>query len=251
MTEFFEKLWNGFLSYLQQYSFFLDGSYYGGSFKKYFSGVGFFVGAAFVLLIYFAAANRNGIKTFLKTLVFVAVINCCYGLSALLHYGRLLPNSAYGVDFILNASNNIISGFILTLTVFYCYRNYHGAAFLFGLITFAAIPLLNYSVFDGNETLILYCLQQAVLAGFLCLIMSYRRYFYTSWIWFFGFFLLENFVGLVFDVLVFGSINQLTFRNIYLNFFELIPDVIVFAVILVFSIVFEKHVLETKPKKTA
>lgn len=54
MEAFFKEIADYFLNFISQYSYFLNGDYYGGLFLKYFSVGGFIIGFIFVLLYCFA-----------------------------------------------------------------------------------------------------------------------------------------------------------------------------------------------------
>lgn len=122
------------------------------------------------------------------------------------------------------------------------------------LATHAALPLLNFSYFGyvNDGVPILHMIVRVVLVGFICLIMSYRKYFFTSWIWYFGFHMFIR-MAVFFLPLLSDSLDGTTIYTVeysingaiqYLSCFSV--DAIIFAVILVFAIVFEKGVLPVR-----
>ena len=160
----------------------------------------------------------------------------------------------------INAPDNIISGFILTLVISSCYKRLGGRAFLFGIATHAALPLLNFSYIEqmSDGLPIVHVIVRVVLVGFICLIISYRKHFFTSWIWYFGFHILIRIIVFLLPLLsnsLDGSIIYTVEYTLggateYLSRFTV--DAIFFAVVLVFAIVFEKGVLTVRSaRKTA
>jgi hypothetical protein len=114
-------------------------------------------------------------------------------------------------------------------------------------------PLLNFSfVIEniGNVELILLLLLRIILAGFLCLIMSYRKYFFIRWIWYFIFHMLIRIISFL-PILNESVIEKTRFITHTLTFtFEYIfsfrMDTIIFVIILVFAVLFEINILNTK-----
>lgn len=159
------------------------------------------------------------------------------------------------LESIINAPDNIISGFVLTLVISSCYRRFGGRAFLFGIITHAALPLLNFYYIGhmNDKVTILHMIVRVILIGFVCMIMSHRKYFFTSWIWYFGFHMLIR--GAVFFLpLLSDRLDGLTIYTVkytlsgaleYLSCFTV--DTVIFVVVLAFAIVFEKGVLTVRP----
>lgn len=254
MESFCKGILEYFLNFISQYSFFIDWDYYSGLFSKYFSVGGFIIGFIFVVLVYFSSAEEQKKAGFFKVLPIIAVINSCVVLTNFLNTAFGQGFSYNGIEIMINAPDNIISGFILTLVISSCYRRFGGRAFLFGIATHAALPLLNYSYFGymSDGVPILHMILRVSLIGFLCLIMSHRKYFFTSWIWYFGFHMLIR-AAVFFLPLLSNQLDGTTMymMNYTLNgaieFFSCFTiDGIVFAVILVFAIVFEKGVLTVR-----
>lgn len=254
MKAFLKVILDYFLSFISQYSFFIEWDYYKGLFSKYFSVGGFIIGFIFVVLVFFSYAEDQNKAGFLKVLTIVAVINSCVVLTNFLDtaFGQGFGYS--GTEMMFNAPDNIISGFILTLVICSCYRKLGGNAFLFGIATHAALPLLNFSYF-GDMSIgvpILHMILRVVLIGLLCIIMSHRKYFFTSWIWYFGFhmfiriavFFLPLLCNLIDWAETYAVDYSLSSAIEYFSRFTI--DGIAFAVVLVFAVVFEKGVLTAK-----
>ncbi len=256
MEEFFRNILTYLRNFLSQYSYFIDGDYYGGLFSKYFSVAGFIIGFIFVLIVYFSSAEEQKKTGFFKVLPFIAVINSCAVLSKFLNATFHQGYSYTSVESLFNAPDNIISGFILTLVICSCYRRFGRQAFLFGIATHGALPFLNFAYIGYMDDISIgIMVVRILLAGFLCLIICHRKYFYTSWIWYFGFhiflrlgvFLLPLMSELIFDRTLYET--TYTIETIIKYFSQFTMDAIIFAVILVFAIVFEKGVLTAKPLK--
>lgn len=252
MEGFLKEISNYFLSLISQHSYFIDWNYYSGLFSKYFSVAGFIIGLIFVLIIFGSSAEGQEKAGFLKVVPIIAVINSCVVLSDFLNTIFKQEVIYTGVESTFNAPDNIISGFILTLVISSCYREYGKQAFWFGVATHAALPFLNFSyieLMDGATIILM--IVRVILAGVLCLILSHREYFYTSWIWYFGFHMFLR--GIKFLIPLMGNLingqadyaSQYTFAATIQYFSQFSMDVIIFVIVLVFGIVFEKGVLES------
>lgn len=256
LTGLWQKLWDYLAPYVEQ---FISGSYYGGLFERYFSFSGFIAGLIFVLLMYFSSTDRSKKTGFFKVLPFIAVINAC-GALLVFFGGDLHQGYGYiGVDALYNYPDNLLSGFLLTLVICSCYRGLGRHAFLFGLATHIALPLLHFR--DVSQLLDLlpffYMLLRLLLVGFVCLIISHRRYFFTAWIWYFGFHMLLRtaayFMPLLCQALDIQTLYYpgYTLRSALRYFSGFTWDAIAFLLVLAFAIVFEKAILRRgKPKKT-
>ena len=260
MSALFDTIIVPFLEYISQYSFFISWDYYGSLFSKYFSVVGFILGAIFVLLVYFSSPDEDErMAGFFKVLPIIAVINSCSILTDFINTTFDQGFSYNHLESMINAPDNIISGFILTLVIFSCYKRFGGRAFLFGIATHAALPLLNFSRIEqmSDGLPIVHMIVRIVLVGFICLIISYRKHFFTSWIWYFGFHILIRIVVFFLALLgnnFGGSIiytveYTLDGATEYLSRFTV--DAVFFAVVLVFAIVFEKGVLTVRSARKA
>lgn len=239
--------------FYSRYSFLISEDYYEGLFLKYFSVKGFILGFIFVLIIYYSSIEDNKKIGFFKVLPIVAVINSCSVLANFINKTLNQEFTYIGTKSVANSVDNIISGFVLTLVVFSCCKRFERQAFLLGIATHAALPFLNYTYLEymsGRETTLM--ILRIVLAGFLCLIISYRKYFYTSWIWYFSFHMFLRIVGLIFSIesefIIRKDISglQYTFISIIKYLSQFTVDAIIFAVILAFAIVFERDVLTAK-----
>lgn len=259
MEAIFKTIADYFLNFISQYSYFITWDYYGGLFSKYFSVGGFIIGFIFVLLVYFSSAEEQKKAGFFKVLPIIAVINSC---TVLTNFIDTTFNQGFlynSLESMINAPDNIISGFILTLVISSCYRRFGGRAFLFGIATHAALPLLNFSYigYMDDGVPILHMIVRVILIGFVCLIMNHRKNFFMSWIWYFGFHMFIRIV-VFFLPLLSDSIAGTTMYAMeytingaidYLSRFTV--DTIFFAVVLVFAIVFEKGVLTVRPARKA
>lgn len=256
MVIFFESIMNYLQNYIMRYSYFITGEYYLELFAKYFSVTGFIFGFIFVLLVYFSSAEEQSKAGFFKVLMLIAVINSCTVIFIFLNSN--IGNADYQyVPGLLGITDNIVSGFVLTLVVVSCYKDFGGRAFLLGLVTFAALPMINFSyvIYYGVEA-ILQMIIRIVAAGFLCLIISFRKYFYTSWIWYFGYhilmrtvvFLTPMFLRLIHSGTLNSSGYSVSTTLRYYSSFKL--DYIVFFAILFFAIIFERAIIPVKMEKS-
>lgn len=260
MGVFFKDVLDYLLNFISQYSYFIKLDYYGSLFSKYFSVGGFIIGFIFVLLVYFSSDEEQKKAGFFKVLPIIAVINSCTVLTNFINSSFNQGFSYNGIESMINAPDNIISGFILTLVVSSCYRRFGGRAFLFGIATHAALPMLNYTylghVSDGVP--LFHMIIRVALIGFVCLIISHREHFFTSWIWYFGFHVFIRvvvfFLPLLNNVFAAQTVYSMEYTATgaieYLSRFSV--DAIIFVVILMFAIAFEKGVLTVRPaRKTA
>lgn len=244
-------------NYLLGHTYFITGEYYERLFTTYFSVTGFLVGLAFLAIVFFATGKEGDKRTgFFKVVPFVAVINSCGILMDFLNgvFHQSVTYSRYQLLF--PAPDNIISGFLLTLVICSCYRGTPGYAFLFGLATHGALSFLNYMVLPhmGRLSLILLGMR-VLLAAVVCAVISGRKYFYTGWIWYFGFHMfLRVAVYLVplAQMMVYGTpLKELpyTVEGVlgYLSQFAM--DGVIFLAVLGFAIVFEKAVLTVKEEE--
>ena len=255
MGTIIERIVEYFTNFITEHSFFITGDYYGGLFSKYFSVIGFIVGFVFVILVYNSNTDEdNKIFGAIKVLFVVAVVNTCYTILNFFEVGVISeePYYYYGFSCILSVADILLAGFVLTLIVKSCYSFNHGRAFLLGLTTFAAMPMLNFSFFGQiPPEMMLFIVIRALLAGLLCLIISYRNYFYTSWIWYFGFHMFTRISMLVMDIVINKNGVNNIFETITEYLSKFLGDYILFVIILAFAIVFEKAILPMKTSKTA
>ena len=255
MNTVIEHIVRYFTDFVSEHSYLISGYYYSGLFSKYFSFIGFIVGLVFVVLVYFSSIEyERRILGAIKVLFMVSLINSCYTILNFFNVEVISdePYYYYGFSSILSVADILIAGFVLTLVIRSCYSYESGYAFLFGVTTFAATPLLYFSLFtEIPVAVMIFIVVRALLAGLLCLIMCNRRFFYTSWIWYFGFHMLTRVSMLVMDMVInkngVGDIFGTTVG--YLGKF--IGDYILFAVILAFAIVFEKAILPMRASKTS
>ena len=253
MEELLENIAGYFSTFSSQYSMFWNPDYYKGLFEKYFSVLGFIVGFIFVLLVYFSNAEEQRKAGTLRVLIIIAVINSC---GIVVKFINNSFNQGFGYDesgtMVIN-SDNIISGFVMTLIISSCYKEFGGRAFLFGVATHMSIPLINYWYLNEIDDLpILHMIVSTVLIGLACMVMSHMIHFFVSWICYFVFHVLIR-VSVLFLPLLIEKIGGTTEYAVELNksgimeyFSHFYFDAVVFVVILVFAIIFEKFVLTAK-----
>ena len=256
MAAWVESVLEYLKAYVSQYSFFLSGDYYLDLVSKYFSLEGFIIGFIFVLLVYFSSAEEQKKAGFFKVLPLIAVINSCMVLFTGLNAWIGDDGYRYAPG-MLGVPDNIVSGFVLTLVVTSCYKAYKGHAFILGIVTYAAIPMISFE-FVGYFTLdaIVQMMIRIFMAGSVCLIMSSRKYFYTSWIWYFVFHILTR--TLVFLTPMFHywlesrEINMTGYDlPVVLDYFRSFrTDYILFGVVLIFAIIFERAVIPVKTESS-
>lgn len=252
MDAWIESVFEYLKTYASQYSFFLNGDYYMGLFSKYFSVTGFVIGFIFVLLVFFSSAEQQKKAGFFKVLPLVAVINSCGVIFTALN--SLTGHGIYQyVPGMLGVPDNMISGFILTLVIASCYRGYKRQAFILGIVTYAAIPMINFAYvgYYSSEAAVQMIIR-ILLAGFICLIMSCRKCFYTSWIWYFVFHILIRTMVLLTPMFL-NSIGKQELDTtgytlaIVLNYYKSFrTDYLIFGIILVFAIIFERVIIPVK-----
>jgi len=250
MSVYTESFMEFVREFLSAYSYFLSGQYYVNMFSKYFSISGFFIGLIMVLLIYFSADELKRKKEFFKVLMIIAVINSCAVLLSHVYYLVLGHNPYEFSEVFLSSPDNIISGFILTLVITSNYKDDGGRAFFFGVATYSTLLLINFQhIGYMNDVNVFIIIVRIFFAGFLCSIISRREHFYTGWIWYFGFHMLVRLAVLTTWELYELNLAQAEFDfKIYLSnlaeYLSRFPiDYIIFAVILIFAIIFEKAVL--------
>jgi hypothetical protein len=236
-----------------QYTTFAKGSYYEHLWERYFNVAGFFLGAILVTLIYFAGIGENKKISFFRSLAIIALLNSLSGI-----YGAF--NSALGIErmtdkyyHLFNLAANPISGLILALVVYSCYKEELANVFCFGMVTYG-ITLLMFNVFtDTRAELVLFLLARAVILGLICMWMTKTNYFYTCFIIFISFFLLTKIVGeFVINIAYIDEIGRTSLPELIFDTMRiLIPDSIILGLVLTISIVYERAVLTVKDPAAA
>ncbi len=265
ILEFFKNFYDKYLiDFFLPYADFLSLEYFGNLFQKYFSGGGFLAGFILVLLIYNASPKEEKIDGCFKVLMVIAVINSCSVITDRLYYLFMGMDPYVGNVLFDVCPDNMVSGFILTLVVLSCYEDYPGRAFLFGVATYMTLALLygNNFIIDDLSGVFIF-LERIILVGVLCVIISKRIYFYTSWIWYFSFHMLFRIEIVVLPPVV-NLLQDLSaeqpevsfevapiLKNLVVSLSQYKVDYIIFVVVLVFAIVFEKVVLSTGNKAKA
>lgn len=246
-----------------QLLYLLDLEYYTGLWDKYFTMEGFITGLIFVALVFFACESGEK-ASFFKIIAFIAVINSC---SVVTDYIYRLTNR-YGAPLFLPLmsfvkADNVLSGFLLTLTVVSCFHGSGGRAFLFGVATFAALPLMNYSTVIADSYRIdraaIYFISLmnivvlVLIMGILCAVMSGQTYFYVSWLWYGGCSILLKAAVCLLLTAFNGRGLELPGLDVLGKFLlQFTPEYILFVVVLGFAILFERLVIKKPgPKKAA
>lgn len=258
MQAFFKKISEYFLNFISQYSLFANKDYYRHVLSQHdqFPEV-FISGMIFLLLVYFSSTKEQKKVGFFKVLAIIVLINSCTVLSNSINTSFNQGVYYKGIGSIINVPDNLISGFILTLVIFSCYKKRSGQAFLFGIATYVALPLLNFpDLRDINGVVFSWEIYGfSAVVGLVCLIISRRKYFFTSWIWYFAFHMFMRIGGFLVSLLIDSYVGRsmytagYTVRRFieYLSHFTV--DIVIFTLILVFSIAFEKGVLTVNSKR--
>ena len=95
----------------------------------------------------------------------------------------------------------------------------------------------------------LFIVCRSLVAGLLCLLISFRRYFYTSWIWYFGFHMLTRVTVLIMDMTINKTGTDNVIKTVFDYLGKFVGDYIFFAIVLAFAIVFEKAIIPMKITK--
>ena len=253
MGALIQRIIDYFTNFITDHSFLISWDYYGGLFLKYFSFIGFIVGFVFVILVYFSNTDKDKkILGAIKVLLIVSLINTSYTVLNFFDIGVISeePYYYYGFSCILSVADILLAGFILTLVVKSCYSLNHGRAFLLGLTTFAATPMLNFTFFGQiRPEIMLFIVCRSLVAGLLCLLISFRRYFYTSWIWYFGFHMLTRVTVLIMDMTINKTGTDNVIKTVFDYLGKFVGDYIFFVIVLAFAIVFEKAIIPMKITK--
>ena len=253
MGALIQRIIDYFTNFITDHYFLISWDYYGGLFLKYFSFIGFIVGFVFVILVYFSNTDKDKkILGAIKVLLIVSLINTSYTVLNFFDIGVISeePYYYYGFSCILSVADILLAGFILTLVVKSCYSLNHGRAFLLGLTTFAATPMLNFTFFGQiPPEIMLFIVCRSLVAGLLCLLISFRRYFYTSWIWYFGFHMLTRVTVLIMDMTINKTGTDNVIKTVFDYLGKFVGDYIFFAIVLAFAIVFEKAIIPMKITK--
>lgn len=249
MMLFWEWIITYLQNYISQYSHFTSAEYYWYIGMKYSSTEGFVAGFLFAVLIYLSTSEQQRKTGFLKVLSFIVVANSCMTIFLALNNAIGVPKYQYTPG-LLGAADNIISGLILTLVVFSCYKGFGVRSFFFGVATFSALPIMRFFNIQelGNEDL-MRMVVRIVLAGAVCAIISEKKYFYISWIWYFVFHIIIRAIDLFMPTLLIlchtGVVNvsEHSLGSILDYYSSFKVDYIIFFIVLVFAVIFERIVL--------
>ena len=243
-----------FREYIMQYSIFADGSYYSQLWSRYYNVVGFFLGAALVILIYFAGAGENKKSGFFRSLAIIALLNSLAGIYGTVASALGSGQMAESYYYLFDLAANPIAGTILALVVYSCYKGHLPQVFCFGLATYG-VTLLMFNVFVNARSaeLALFLVARAAILGLICMWMTKLKNFYTSFIVFTSFFLISKFIGqFVIHIAFIDEIGRVFSQEFVFDALRtLIPDGIILGVVLTISIVYEKAVLTVKKPATA
>ena len=243
--DFFQTALNNILNYISRYSFFANGNYYSSLWNKYFTVAGFFLGGTAVVFIYLAGAGENKKSGFFRSLAIIALLNSMGAIYNMLCGNPVFQQGAASGISVYEMAANPISGVILALVIFSCYKGNIGNAFCFGMITYG-VTLLMFNVFISvSPALIIFFVLRAIILGLVCMLLTRPKYFYSSLIVFISYYLISKIaqiflVSAIFEGRVFST--ELVFDTLNI----LVPDLIIFGVVLVVSIIYERAVLTVK-----
>ena len=222
------------------YHFFTDGNYYSSLLERYLTLEGFFLGAIAVILIYLSGAGENKKSGFFRSLAIIALLNSLGAVYNLITGDLTIQQSYNYSSNVFELAANPIAGVILTLIIYSCYKGHGKNAFCFGLITYAvSLLMFNGSVGSDLELLLIF---RALTLGFACVLMIKPKYFYISFIVYIGHYLFFK-VAWFFMVQGIYEIQAITVKALLPVLRLLAPDLWIFAVILIMSIVYERAVL--------
>lgn len=239
MNELLETAIDYVQVFLYRYSFFIDANYYYNIWERYFNVSGFLSGAIIVVLIALAGADNK--KTgFIRTLAIIAFINSigyvyymiCSYFDIFEYYGWL---DTY--DLVVNP----VSGAVIVLVIYSCYKGKAKNAFYFGVITYG-VSFIMYGFSVDIDILGLFIVLRTVVLGLVCMLLIRPGYFYSSFIIFAAYYLIFRAI----HVLITEGIGSSMFSSVSYIIGILIPDLIIFAVILAVSIIYERAVLTVK-----
>ncbi len=198
-----ERFWEELLMLLRNLFYriplFSQPGYLGDQWDKYFSFTGFLMGLFFLALLYAANKDKDDhpFKGMVRVLMMVAVINSCsafWELVCIRHpqadwYGGFWALGRVETFFLVE---NVFSGCLLTLALHTTYHRRTWAGASFGLVTRLALILMNYPYFSrldsgSRQMVLIFVVLQAVLIYFLSAIITKRKYFSTSWLWYVGY----------------------------------------------------------------
>lgn len=252
MIHFFQSLLDYLTPLLLHYRYFSTWGYYEKLFQTYFSFGGFVIGLGFVFLVYLAGVGDDRKIGFIKTIAVVALINSCSVLWKIVESTVSHQNvpSAVLSDFL--ATENVISGLVMTVVITSCYWNEHGAAFCFGLVTYG-INLFMFPVFQLRLSVydILYFVVRAVVAALLCLIISDRYHFYTGYIWYAAYYLVSKAAYVFVTKYVDARHYAFSFKQAmgYASAYK--PDLIFTGAVLLIAVLYENVVLNVSSASTS
>ena len=141
---------------------------------------------------------------------------------------------------------NPIAGAILALVIFSCYKGNIGNAFCFGLSTYA-VTLLMFNVFTNSysPTFCKFLVLRALILGLVCMLLTKPKYFYSSFIIFISYYLICKIVQFFLTQAVFEN-HVFSIGLVWDTLWMLLPDFIIYMVILFISIIYERAVLTVK-----
>lgn len=257
-------VWAYAKGFLVRYEHFISLDYYKELFDKYFSLAGFAAGFVFVLLVYFASRKDDDdlsdtYVSFVRVLAGIAVINSCGVivdfLNEVFRQGHTTYNMIY--EAIFDRPENVISGCLLLLIVFYTFKDADKGplkAFLFGVAVYAVMPLMGlaYLTEIGGRMLIWVGVRM-LLAGGLCAIVTCRKHFYAGWLWYLLYYVIGAVAEFFASQYVFfangkiligiGSFSMSDIPDILSNY---ILDFAVYGLVLLVALFFEAIIGKTK-----
>lgn len=243
MVDFFETAMAYIRNYIYGYHFFIDESYYSGLWNRYFTAAGFFLGAIAVVLIYLSGAGKNKKSGFFRSLAIIALLNSLGAVYDVISRNLIVQQNYNYNSNVFELAANPIAGIILVLVIYSCYRGYIGNAFCFGLITYA-VSLLMFNVFVNSDSAG-FLIFRALTLGFACMLMTKPKYFYNSFIIYIVYYLIFKWIQIFIVQGIFAS-QTITVEIVLTTLRLLVPDLLIFMVILVVSIIYERAVLTVK-----
>ena len=249
LLEALENIWNFIRGYIYNYSYLLDGRYYSYLWDRYYTVAGFFLGAAAVLLVFFADYERYRSKSstvirFIRSLALIALLNSMGPIyNLVLGYPIYQQSFLYGRGFyIFDAAANPIAGAILTLVVFSSFKRQGKNAFCFGTAVYA-VTLLMFNVFSSYQAeLWVFLVLRAVCLGFICIAFTKLKYYHISLIIFTAYYFVAKTIQMMITQTMYSG-QSLSVNMVISNLRTFVPDLIIFAVIFAVAIIYERAVL--------
>lgn len=220
---------------------------------KYANISGFFTGLLLIGVISFVSdfkfwgsGKKGGI---INILALVTLINSIYNLYIIIcNFVQNTNNSSS--SYYIGAAFNPLSLIVLCLIINECYKNDIEGAFLFGISTFG-VALLMFGSQYSNDYVEKYVFARVIIAGILCVIVCRFKYFYTSYIAFSIFYIIEE--GVLYYLTYWFNKDNITFNlDMLAKILSMhVVDYCMMSIILVVWIIYERIVLTVGTKQHA